>query len=98
MYILLINLHNNILGLRFTPATPAFELGSTSSITCSSDLGVNSIEWLDDNKVVQRTEGNHAELMVHNVSENDHSKEFICRSMARFGVQEKTVTMQVEGG
>ena len=75
-----------------------FELGSTSSITCLSDLGVNLIEWLHDNSVVQRTEGNQAELMVYNVSDSDHSKEFVCRSTARFGVQEKTVTIQVEGG
>ena len=75
----------------------AFSLGSEVSIICSSDFGVQSIEWLHNGQIVSSTEGSEGELSIQPVTENDHSDQYTCRSNALFGVQEHNITIQVEG-
>ena len=75
----------------------AFALGSDVSITCSSDFGVQSIDWLHNGQVLSSTEGFEGELSIQSVTENDHSDQYTCRSNALFGAQEHNITIQVEG-
>ena len=75
----------------------AFPLGSKVSITCSSDFGVSTINWLLDGQVVSTAVGSEGELSISEVSENDHDRMYTCRSTAPFGVQEHNITLQVEG-
>ena len=67
------------------------------SITCSSDFGVRSIDWLRSGQVVSSTEGSLGELNIETVTENDHGSQYTCRTNAPFGVQEHNITIQVEG-
>ena len=65
------------------------------SITCSSDFGVSAISWLLDGQVVSTViEG---ELSISKVNESHHDRIYTCRATAPFGVQEHTITLQVEG-
>ena len=72
-------------------------LGSEVSITCSSDFGVSSIDWLRGSQVVSTSDGSEGELRIGMVTENDHGSQYTCRATAPFGVQEHSITIQVEG-
>ena len=74
-----------------------FSLGSEVSITCSSDFGVQSIDWLHNGQVVSSTEGSEGELSIQSVTENDHGSQYTCRSNAPFGAQEHSVSIHIEG-
>ena len=74
-----------------------FSLGSAVSITCSSDFGVQSIDWLHGKEVISTTMGSQGELRIESVSESDHGQQYTCRATTSFGVQEHNITIQVEG-
>ena len=67
------------------------------SITCSSDFGVTTIDWLLDGRVVPIAVGSEGELSISEVHEDDHDRMYTCRATAPFGVQEHNITLQVEG-
>ena len=66
-----------------------------SSINCSTDLNVNTIEWLDSNgKVV--TSGNESPLMLKlTVTSDLHNTEYTCRINSSIGTQEQSITLTV---
>lgn len=74
-----------------------FGLGSTVTITCTSDFGVNSIEWLRNNQVISTSEGSQGNLSIASVQEIHHGRQYTCRAIASFGVQQRNITVQVEG-
>ena len=67
------------------------------SITCSSDFGVTAINWLLGGQVVSTAVGSEGELSISEVSENHHDRMYTCRTTAPFGVQEHSISLQVEG-
>ena len=67
------------------------------SITCSSDFGVSSIEWLKGGQVIATNQSSEGKLSIQSVTESDHGSQYTCRAIAPFGVQEHNVTVQVEG-
>ena len=67
------------------------------SITCSSDFGVRSIDWLHNGQVVSSTEGSEGELSIQTVTENDHGNQYTCRTNALFGAQQRNISIQIEG-
>ena len=73
------------------------ELGSTASISCSSDLGVTSTEWLYNGQVIESAEGAEAVLVIESVSDMLHDREYTCRARARFGNEERTFRILLEG-
>ena len=75
----------------------AFALGSRASITCSSDFGVQSVNWLRNGQVVSSAEGSMGELTIQTVTESDHGSQYTCRTNALFGTQERNISIQVEG-
>ena len=77
--------------------SPIVALGSDLTVTCSSDFGVNSIDWLRDGQVVSTAVGSSGELTVTSVNENDHDSRYTCRATAPFGVQEHSISIRVEG-
>ena len=74
-----------------------FALGEGVSITCSSDFGVSSIDWRLGNQLVSTTPGSDGVLTIDAVDENDHGRQYTCRANAAFGIQERTVVINVEG-
>ena len=75
----------------------SYILGSEVSITCTSDFGVSSIDWLRDGRVVSTSAGSEGVLRIEMVTESDHGNQYTCRATAPFGVQEHNITIQVEG-
>ena len=67
------------------------------SITCTSDFGVSSVEWLRDRQVVSSAAGSEGVLSIAAVNENYHGSQYTCRTTASFGSQERIITIQVEG-
>lgn len=72
-------------------------LGSTVTVNCSSDFGVTAIEWRYAGQVVSRNESSVGVLNIERVSETNHGRQYTCRAIALFGVQEHSVTLQLEG-
>ena len=75
----------------------AFAIGSRVSISCSSDFGVQSVDWLHNGQVVSSAEGSMGELTIQTVTESDHGSQYTCRTNAQFGTQERNISIQVEG-
>ena len=75
----------------------AFPLGSEVSISCFSDFGVTTIDWLLDGRVIHTAVASEGELSISEVTENHHDRMYTCRATAPFGVQEHTISLQVEG-
>ena len=67
------------------------------TIVCTSDFGVNSVEWLRDRQVVSSSTGSEGVLSIAAVNENYYGSQYTCRTTASFGTQERTITLQVEG-
>ena len=74
-----------------------FSLGSEVSVTCSSDFGVTSIDWLQGGQVISTNRSSEGRLQIQSVMESDHGSQYICVATAPFGVQEHSITVQVEG-
>ena len=75
-----------------------YSLSDRVSITCSSDLGVNSVQWLYNNEVIA-TSGNsesQVELRIDQVSDSIHNRQYTCQTLSPFGIQEHTVNILVE--
>ena len=74
-----------------------FALGREVSVTCSSDFGVSSIVWLKSGRTVSTSRGSEGKLRIQSVTESDHGNQCTCRATAPFGIQEHSITIQVEG-
>ena len=58
---------------------------------------LTAINWLLDGGVISTDVGYEGELSISEVSENHHDRMYTCRATAPFGVQNHTITLQVEG-
>ena len=66
-----------------------------SSINCSTDLNVNTIEWLDSNGEVLAS-GNESPLTLNlTVTSDLHNTEYTCRINSSIGTQEQSITLTV---
>ena len=83
-------------GVRFSNHE-IIKIGSSASITCSSDLGVTSTEWLYNGQVIESAEGAEAVLVIESVSDVLHDREYTCRARSRFGIEERSIRILVKG-
>lgn len=67
------------------------------TITCSFDLNLVSIEWLYNNVVILRTTAPQLNLTFSPVNDSIHNRQFTCRAVTFYGVQEENITIQVQG-
>ena len=80
--------------------------GITVSIVCSTDLDVETIEWIRDgvrvdnvatnNGIVGNFSSQSLTLMLDPVSADYHNTQYTCRVTSPYGVQEETVDITVQ--
>jgi len=72
-------------------------VGDNATLTCSSDLDVNMVEWLYNGQVVVSSSGPQADLMFTPVNDSIHNTQYICRVTSPYGVQEYSSSISVTG-
>ena len=71
-------------------------LYSRLTINCSTDLAVNTLEWLDNNDhQLTNTTASVAVLEIESITTEHHNLVYICRAISPFGNQTKLVTIRV---
>ena len=93
--LLLIVMHFYCSGTRVETSSDIFFVGSSESVTCSSDLDVASIEWLYEGDVVASSSVGSVKLNFDPVTESIHEREYTCRISTVHGVVEHNVTIFV---
>ena len=71
-------------------------VGDTVPIVCSTDLDVETIEWIIDGVTVSNSSNQSLTLMLDPVSADHHNTQYTCRVTSPYGVQEKTVNITVQ--
>lgn len=87
-----------ILGLQLTGLESSYDIGDTVSITCSTDLSVNRIVWLDPDDQEVASSETTLTLSLSSVTESLDGSQFLCRSESQFGNQEEFVVLKVASG
>jgi len=72
-------------------------VGDNATLTCSSDLDVNMVEWLYNGQVVVSSSGPQADLVFTPVNDSIHNTQYICRVTSPYGVQEYSSLIRVTG-
>ena len=72
-------------------------LGESTTLNCTSDLPIVSIEWIYNDEVIAQSSTNGAILDIPLVNDSLHGRQYSCRVTSLFGVQEKNTTLIVTG-
>lgn len=72
------------------PLTP----GSSVSLNCTTDLAVNTIEWVD-NKQNILIKGSNPSLELTITVTDFENLAYTCRTRSHFGIQNKTITLSI---
>ena len=81
-------------GIRVTGHESSLPLESSASLNCTTDLAVNTIEWLDmQGRVLENGTDSLLELTV--TLTDISSLEYTCRVKSEFGVQNETATLSI---
>ena len=73
-------------------------MGDSLVLTCTFDMNFNSIQWLYNNNVVTlSTVSPQVNLTFSPVNDSVHNRQYTCRAITPYGVQEQTYTIQVQG-
>ena len=87
-------LSNDHTGISVSGHETVLSEGVSTSLNCTTDLAVDTIEWLDaKGAVLANGTSDLLELMLPQT--NTESIEYTCRIRSNFGVQNKTVTLTV---
>lgn len=72
-------------------------VGESVTITCSFDLDLTSIEWLYNSEVIVKTTASQLNLTFSPVNDTINNRQYTCRVITLYGMQEETLTVQVQG-
>jgi len=86
----------HVLGLRIVGAS-SLVLGDSTTLNCTSDLPIVSVEWIYNGAVIVQSSANGAILDIPLVNDSLHRRQYSCRVTSPFGVQEKNTTLIVTG-
>ena len=84
-------------GLQISGYRSQYSVGDVATIECSFDLNSTSIEWLYNNEVIMSTEDAQLNLTFSPVHDTVHNRQYTCRVSTSYGVQERNITIRVEG-
>ena len=95
-----------VLGLLIFGIEQPFSVGERASVICYTDLAVKSMQWLDGsgNTIISSSYPEMAltfsqlALTFNPVNESIRNERYTCRVTSPYGVQEKTITVNVTGG
>ena len=80
--------------IRITGNEHEYPYGTSASLNCTTDLSVDTIEWLDANGVVLAN--GTSDLLELTLPKTDpENLEFTCRIRSNFGIQNHTVILKV---
>ena len=71
-------------------------VGQNATITCTSDLNVQTVEWMFNDDVVASSSSQEVDLTFSPVVDYLHNREYICRTATSYGTLERRVTITVE--
>ena len=75
-----------------------FIVGMSATLTCTIDVSVNQIEWLDsERRVVAITSMDQLDLTFSPVNDSIHNSIYICRVTRREAIDEDSITINVIG-
>ena len=84
-------------GIHITGNDKPVPVGSDLELNCSSDLTILTAEWLQGEVVITESEGSGAVLVVSEVDDSLHDREYTCRTTTPYGVQEVSTTITITG-
>lgn len=84
-------------GLEISGYSGQLVVGEHATISCSFDLEFLSLEWIYNNKVLVSSSSSQIGLSFSPVNDSVHGRQYTCRVRTRYGVQEKNVTIFVQG-
>ncbi len=84
-------------GLQISGHTNQINVGDSVTITCSFDLKLTSIEWHYNNEIIMRTSASQLNLTFSPVNDTINNRQYTCRVVTSYGVQEENITIQVQG-
>ena len=68
-------------------------IGSSATLSCSTDLNMQSVMWLYDGVVVAESNENTVNLVFSPVTDAINGREYNCQANYSFGIQQKTITV-----
>ena len=86
-------------GVQLSGFSPPYSIGDSVSITCSTDLKVERIVWLnaDGQEVSIATGAASLTLNFNSVTQSLIDAEFTCRAESELGTQTMAIVLEVEG-
>ena len=87
-------------GLQIVSPLQPLMVGGSATITCSTDLNVTSIEWLDSGDIVVESDTSGQQqlnLEFSPVNDSIHNAQYTCRITANGVVSERNITVTVQG-
>ncbi len=84
-------------------AVDPIPVGTCETLTCTTDLDVDSIEWVlvgganQEDLVVVSSSSQEAELVFAPITDRDHEMDYKCVVTSPYGTQEQRITVVVEG-
>ena len=85
------------IGLEVSGYSGQLTVGDYATIICSFDLEFTSIEWIYNNQVVASSSSPQIGLSFSPVNDSIHGRQYTCRVTTPYGLQQKNVTILVQG-
>lgn len=86
-----------LVGLEVAGYDDQFTIGEYTTITCSFDLEFTSIQWIYDNEVIVSSSSSSIDLSFSPVNDSIHGRQYTCRVITPYGVQQQNVIIIVQG-
>ena len=71
-------------------------VGQNATISCISDLSVQSIQWVFNDDVVVTSNSQQVDLTFSPVFDYLHNREYSCRAITAYGTLERRIIITVE--
>ena len=84
-------------GLKISGYSGQLVVGEHATISCTFDLEFSSLQWIHNNKVLVSSSSSQIGLSFNPVNDSVQGKQYTCRVRTRYGVQDKNVTIFVQG-
>ena len=84
-----------ILGLIFAGNTNV-RVGQNATISCISDLSVQSMQWVFNDDVVETSNSQQVDLTFSPVFDYLHNREYSCRAITTYGMLERRIIITIE--
>ena len=82
-------------GLTFAGNTNV-QVGQNATISCISDLSVQSVQWVFNDDVVETSDSQQVDLTFSPVFDYLHNREYSCRAITAYGMFERRITITIE--